>query len=205
MVSGGRIPWNAIAVCEMSNNSWQTVKTPYSKDDLENHSKDQSYRLGHWGIWKGDILISRSGRIAESWMHQILVLEESTRKKLIRQTHDEFKFPFADGTAKLSRRDYEFENPLQGGNQPWGAKISAELHGELNRQKPQMTLEPVPVDPRWLHQSSSQMNFDFNSTCRRKKHSLFHWNVLTCPDWSKNHSVYFKKIEYIISTTLNSW
>ena len=30
---------------------------------------------------------------------------------LIRQKNDEFKFPFADGTAKLAGRDYEFREP----------------------------------------------------------------------------------------------
>ena len=41
------------------------------------------------------------------------------------------------------------ENPLQGGNQPRGAKISVEnfmMNWEnLNRQKPQLTLRPVPI------------------------------------------------------------
>ena len=38
MKSGGRILWNAFAICEMSKISWQTGKR-HMKDDLENHSK----------------------------------------------------------------------------------------------------------------------------------------------------------------------
>ena len=35
---GGRIPWNATAICEMSKTSWQTGKLSM-KDDLKNHFK----------------------------------------------------------------------------------------------------------------------------------------------------------------------
>ena len=40
MKFGGPIPWNAIAICETSKTSWQMGKLR-TKDDLENHSKDQ--------------------------------------------------------------------------------------------------------------------------------------------------------------------
>ena len=40
MKSGGRIPWNASAICEMSKTSWQMGKLRM-KDGLENHSKVQ--------------------------------------------------------------------------------------------------------------------------------------------------------------------
>ena len=60
-------------------------------------------------------------------MHQIFILEESTRKEvLIRQKDDEFIFPTADGTAKLSGRDFEFREPTLRRNKPQGAKISVE-------------------------------------------------------------------------------
>ena len=34
------------------------------------------------------------------------------------------------------------------------------------------------VDSGWLHRSFITMNLEFNSMCRRKKHSQFHWNTL---------------------------
>ena len=40
MENGGLIPWNAIAICEMSKTSWHKGKH-HMKDDLENHSKGQ--------------------------------------------------------------------------------------------------------------------------------------------------------------------
>ena len=45
MRSGGQILWNAVAICEMSKTSWQTGKL-LVKEDLENHSKDQSFPFG---------------------------------------------------------------------------------------------------------------------------------------------------------------
>ena len=32
MISGGQIPWNAIAICEMSKTSWQTGKLIMNED-----------------------------------------------------------------------------------------------------------------------------------------------------------------------------
>ena len=46
-ISGGRIPWNAVAICEMSKTSWQKGKLR-AKDDLENQTKDQLFHLVHW-------------------------------------------------------------------------------------------------------------------------------------------------------------
>ena len=50
----------------------------------------------------------------------------------------------------------------------------------LYRQNPQMTLKPVPTFGRSKVTASIviRMNFGFNSTCRRRKHSLFHRNTL---------------------------
>ena len=47
MISGGRILWNAIAICDMSRTSWQTGKLRMD-EDLGNHSLDQSFHLVHW-------------------------------------------------------------------------------------------------------------------------------------------------------------
>ena len=49
MISGGRILWNAIAICEMSKSSWQTGKLRMN-EDLVNRSKDQLFHLAHGGI-----------------------------------------------------------------------------------------------------------------------------------------------------------
>ena len=47
MKNGGLIPWNAVAICEMSKTLWQTGKL-LMKGDSENHVKDQWFRLAPW-------------------------------------------------------------------------------------------------------------------------------------------------------------
>ena len=47
MKVGGRIPWNAIPICETFKISCLMGRL-HTKDVLENHLKDQSFRLVHW-------------------------------------------------------------------------------------------------------------------------------------------------------------
>ena len=47
MISGGQILWNAIAICDMSKNYWQTGKIRMN-EDLGNLSKDQILHFVHW-------------------------------------------------------------------------------------------------------------------------------------------------------------
>ena len=76
---------------------------------------------------------------------------KNQRERSIDSTTDsEFKFLVADGTAKLSGRDYELrENPLQDENKPKGAKFSMTNfkanrgESQLNLEKQKMTLKPV--------------------------------------------------------------
>ena len=115
----------------------------------------------------------------------------NAKEVLITQKDDEFIFPVADGTAKLSERDYEFRDyefreyefreatPKAGTNRK-GRRSQQRTSGRIGRvstgRMQQMTLKPVPISGRCKVTSSVviTMNFKFNSTCRRKKHSLFH-------------------------------
>ena len=47
MRNGGHIPWNVIPICETFKISCLVGKLQ-TKDVLENHLKDQSFRLVHW-------------------------------------------------------------------------------------------------------------------------------------------------------------
>ena len=81
----------------------------------------------------------------------------------------------------------ESENPLQGGNNLKGVKVSEKnfeaIRKGLNRQKRKMTLKPGKISCRFKVISSIviTLNLEFNSMCWKKKHSLFHWNTLTWP------------------------
>ena len=91
------------------------------------------------------------GRFGKLDASEVYPRRIKAKEVLITRKGDEFIFPVADGTAKLSGRDYEFlENPLWGGNRPWGAKSSVEKFREgLNRQNVQMTLGLVPTSGRF--------------------------------------------------------
>ena len=94
-----------------------------------------------------EIFWLRFRKIWKSCTHQKFITEESTRKKYrYHRKGNEFIFPVADDTAKLSGSDHEFGEP---GNKPKGAKISAENfivnRESLNRQNLQMTLKPTLI------------------------------------------------------------
>ena len=64
----------------------------------------------------------------------------NAKEVLITQKEDEFIFPIADGTAKLSGRDYAFRAPTPRREQVVGSEdLSGELQGELE--------EILPAEP----------------------------------------------------------
>ena len=118
-------------------------------------------------------------------MHQILILEESTRSKY----WSDKKMMNSYSRLQMVQQNFQeettnSENPLQGGNQcvrsdesTWiiSRRIGRVSSGRTNRW-------------RWspCRRGRSKvisfivitMNLEFNSTCRRKKHSLFRWSTL---------------------------
>ena len=152
MKGGGQILWNAIAICEMSKTSGEPHKGPIIPFGaaVEHHPsspKDQSrihqfgkevlpgiflgYELTAQGIWKGDILIADFGRFGN----------DGFIGKLPSKNDDEFVFPFAEGTAKLLGRDFEFRVPTPRREQPERSEdLSGEIHGESGEsQQAQLT------------------------------------------------------------------
>ena len=62
-------------------------------------------------IWKGDILIADLEDLEKLDASDIYPRRINAKEVLIRQKDDEFIFSVADGTAKLSGRDYDFREP----------------------------------------------------------------------------------------------
>ena len=54
MISGGRILWNAVAICEMTETSWQ-MRNLKMNEDLENPYRTCFVR---GRIWEDDVLIA---------------------------------------------------------------------------------------------------------------------------------------------------
>ena len=89
------------------------------------------YELIAGGILKGDILIDD----LEDWetldASDIYPQRIKAKEVLISQKDDEFVFPVADGTAKLSGRDYELQAPTLVREQPARSDdLSGEIQGE---------------------------------------------------------------------------
>ena len=97
-------------------------------------------------------------RIWKNWEIWTYVLEESMQKKYwYHKAWEEFIFPVAGGTAKLSGRDYEFREPTPRREQTVRSEdLSRELQGEPGEFQPTESKGRPLVDSRRLHLSSSQ-------------------------------------------------
>ena len=101
MISGSYILWNAVDICEMTKTSWQT-------GNLKKWTKIWGILLGHalfaGRIWEEDILTDEIENLEK--------LDISHAKEfLITKKDGEFVLLVADGSAILSARDYEFQEP----------------------------------------------------------------------------------------------
>ena len=132
-------------------------------------------------FWKGDILIADLEELEKLDASEIYPRRINAKEVLIRQKDDEFIFPVADGTAKIVRKILRIPrtHSKTGTNRKersFAVENFKANRESLNLQKQQMTLKPVPTSGRSKVTSSIviTMNLEFNSMCRRKKHSLFH-------------------------------
>ena len=95
----------------------------------------------HWlreRIWKGDILIAD---LEELETQNFFPRRVNAKEVLISQKGEEFIFTFADGSAKLSGRDYEFREPTLRRERNWKKWKSQrrEIEGETEvREPPEM-------------------------------------------------------------------
>ena len=89
------------------------------------------------GIWKGDILIADLEDLERLEASEIYPRRINAKEVLIRQKDDEFIFPVTDVTAKLSGRDYEFQEPtLRREPTVRSEDFSRELHDESGESQP---------------------------------------------------------------------
>ena len=83
------------------------------------------------GFWKGDGLIADLEELAKLDASEIHPRRISAQEELISQKEEEFIFPVADGTAKLSGRYHGFREPTLRREQVVRSEdLSGELRGE---------------------------------------------------------------------------
>ena len=144
-MNGGRIPWNVTDLLSDGKTPYERrVGEPFEGPIIlsgamveyyPNSARDQSM-LHQYGkkvlpdfffgyasiageIGKRDILVADIEELEKMDASEIYPRRINAKEVLISQKGDEIIFPVADGTAKLSGRDYEFRVPTsQGGNQP---------------------------------------------------------------------------------------
>ena len=100
----------------------------------------RGYALIALGIWKGDILVADIEELEKLDASDIHPRRINPKEVLTPQRGEDFIFPTADGTAKLSGRDYEFREPIL----RWERTVrsedhSGELQGELEDTQPTET------------------------------------------------------------------
>ena len=150
MKVGGQIPWNAIRICETFKISCLVGKV-HTKEVLENHFKDQSFRLLHLlsitiisekeqsrinlglpglflgyaqyagRIWKGDVLIADLAEL-ETMVASEIYSNRLNAKEVIFPKQGEFIFPIEDGRIKTPGGDGQEDGVSKAGLQQAAAE-----------------------------------------------------------------------------------
>ena len=93
---------------------------------------------------KGDILIADMEVLEKLDASGIYPRRINAKEVLITQKGDEFKFPVADGSAKLSGRDFAFREPTLRWEQTVRSEdFSGELQGESGESQPADSTDDV--------------------------------------------------------------
>ena len=137
-------PFESLIECHPVSPKYQTRVHQFGKKILP--GVFLGYALIAGGIWKGDVLVADMEALEKFDASDVHPRRINAKEILIRQTDDEFIFPFADGTANLSGIDYEFRKfSLRREPTRKEPRFQWRTRESLNRQKPQMTVTPVPI------------------------------------------------------------
>ena len=84
----------------------------------------------------------------------------------ITQKDEEFVSPVADGSAKLSGRDYELQEPILGRESTVKKEnLNGESHGDREEFQPEETIDDEGINKDfWVH-PEAQKEFHLSSTC----------------------------------------
>ena len=117
------------------------------------------YALIAGRIWKGDILIADIDELKKLDASEIYSRRLNAKEVLITQKDGEFLFPVALGSAKLSGRDYEFQEPtLRRESTVRRETLSGESRGDREEFQPEDSKDDAEIrNDFW----SIQMKFNF--------------------------------------------
>ena len=107
------------------------------------------------GIWEEDILTAEIEELEKLDASETFPKRLNVKQVLLTQRDGEFIFPVADGSAKLSGRDYEFQEPtLRREYTVRRENLSGESQGEREEFRPEETKD-VAEARKEFHSSSS--------------------------------------------------
>ena len=134
--------------------------------------------------------IGRFGKLDASEIYPRRIIGKEV---LISQKGDEFIFPVADGTARLSGRDHEFREPTQRRERTVRSEnLSGELQGESGESQPAQFTDDVEARAQWTSSSTlfaESRNIPFSTEMHWCNNVSLHWSGR---QWPQN-SVYWKK------------
>ena len=132
------------------------------------------------GIWEEDVLTDEIEELKKLDASEIYPKRLNAEEVLITQKDGDFVFPVADGSAQLSGRDYEFQEPTLGRESTVRREnLSGESHGD----REEFRLEELEDDAEAREDSWSIQGYFIcchhieprvQLVCREKNHSLFH-------------------------------
>ena len=98
------------------------------------------------GIWKENILIADIEELENLDASAIYPRRLNAKEVLISQKNGEFTFPVADGSAKLTGRGYELQEPtLRRESTVKRENLSAESHGDREEFRPEETKDDAGI------------------------------------------------------------
>ena len=126
-------------------------------------------------IWKGDILIADIEKLKKLDASEMYPIRLNAKEVLISQKDGECGIPVADGSAKLSGRDYEFQEPTLRRESISVENLTAigksfDLKEQKMTQEFTRTFGPFKVTSFIV----TILNREFNFLCRKKSNSRFH-------------------------------
>ena len=145
------------------------------------------YELTAGRNWKGDILVADLEDLEKFDASEIYPRRINAKDVLITHKGDEFIFPAADGTAKLSGGDYEFREPTLRREQTARSEdFSWELQGERGESQPTESTDDAEAPARLLVWTSS------STLCAEGRNIPYsteiHWCDEVYSHWSGRHA-----------------
>ena len=142
------------------------------------------YALYAWSFWKGDSFVADIEELEILDASVFRARRLNTKEVLTPQRGEDFIFPIADGTIKLSGREHGIRKSTSIQDYPKrGEERKDDLRGESDGSQPVDTMkDDSEVRNDFLSiEGNVTLNQELNSICQRKNHSQDHCDILT---WS---------------------